>query len=130
VSVEEIAEAQSILPVVSVQNRCNPADVRAFREGVVARCEQEGLAFLPWSPVGGSYGKGQVGGHPALGAVARRHGVTPFQVALAWLIRQSPAMIPIPGASRAESAVSSARAADLELSDQEVAELDQEFRPA
>ncbi|MFZ5477767.1 MAG: aldo/keto reductase [Myxococcota bacterium] len=127
VSVDEIREAEAIVPIVSVQNRCNPHDRRAWEGGVVQWCAERGLAFLPYSPVGGGRGKAAVGGDPALARVGARHGATPYQVALAWLLAKAPVIIPIPGASRVQSAVDSARAADLRLSDADLAELDRHF---
>lgn len=124
VTAAQIDEARAIVPIVSVQNRCNPFDLRAFEDGVIAKCEAEGLAFLPWSPVGGGRGKGQVGDDPVLTDVGARHGKTSYQTALAWLRAKSPVIFPIPGASRVESAVSSAAAADLELTADEVAQID------
>jgi aryl-alcohol dehydrogenase-like predicted oxidoreductase len=128
VSAAQIDEARAIVPVVSVQNRCNPFDLHAFSDGVIAKCEAEGLAFLPWSPVGGGRGKGQVAGDPVLAEVGQRHGASPFQVALAWLLLKSGAMFPIPGASRVESARSSAGAAELMLSPEDVGQIDAHVR--
>lgn len=127
VSVAHIEEARRIVPIVSVQNRCNAFDRRAWAEGVIACCEANDIAFLPWSPVGGSSGKGQTGTDPTLSRVGKRHGASPYQVALAWLLAKTPVMIPIPGASRVESAESSARAADLRLEPEDLAELDRAF---
>lgn len=124
VSVDQIREARGIVPIVSVQNRCSPFDLTAFRDGVVAECERESLAFLPWGPMGGARGTQNVKDDPVLNAVGKRHGSTPFQVTLAWLRAKSPAMMPIPGARRVESARSSAAAADLHLTDDDVAEID------
>lgn len=123
VTVVEIDEAAQIVPIASVQNRCNPHDLRAFTQGVVARCERDGLAFLPYGPVGGGNGKTRVGRDPHLGRVAERHGASPFEVALAWLLASSPSMVPIPGASRVDSATSSARAAALVLTEEDRAAL-------
>lgn len=123
VSVDQIRAARAIVPIVSVQNRCNPFDLRAFSEGVVAECEKHDMAFLPWSPVGGVRQRGQVKDDSVLRAVADRRNSTPQQVALAWLRAKSPAMIPIPGATRITSAVSSAGAADLLLTGDDVAEI-------
>ena len=120
VSVDEIREAAAIVPIVSVQNRCNPHDLRAFSEGVVAECERQGLAFLPYSPVGGSRGKESVAGDTLLRQLAEARKVSPYEVALAWLLTTSPAMIPIPGASRVASATSSARAMALQLDAREL----------
>jgi aryl-alcohol dehydrogenase-like predicted oxidoreductase len=127
VSVAEIDAALGIVPIVSVQNRCNPFDRSAWEDGVIQHCAREGIAFLPYSPVGGGGGKRQVAADPVLRAVGARHGVSPFQVALAWLLAKSPVMIPIPGASKAENAVDSAAAMRLTLSDADLAELDRAF---
>jgi aryl-alcohol dehydrogenase-like predicted oxidoreductase len=127
VTVAQIDEARGIVPIVSVQNRCSPFDRAAWTTGVIAHCERHGLAFLPWSPVGGGHGKVRVKDEPTLVAVGRRHGVSPFEAALAWLLAKSPAMIPIPGASREESARSSAHAASVALTADDLADLDRAF---
>jgi len=127
VSIDELTTAQTLVPIVSVQNRCNPHDTRAWSGGVLARCEADGVVYLPYSPVGGGRGLRRVGSDAALNAVGARHGASPYEVALAWLLASSPAMIPIPGASKVSSATSSARAADLTLSDLDMTELDGAF---
>ena len=124
VSRAELDEANDIVPIVSVQNRCNPFDLRSFESGVVARCEELGLAFLPYSPVGGGSGKGRVADDPTLIDVGRAHDASPFEVALAWLLTTSETMFPIPGASKIGSAESSARAASLELTEADIRRLD------
>src|SRR5687768_16596056 len=73
VSVAEIDRARKVVDVVSVQNRCNPFDRRAFKEGVVAHCEKHGIAFLAYSPVGGSRGKAEVKEDPFLTEIVLRH---------------------------------------------------------
>ncbi|MDP6935041.1 MAG: aldo/keto reductase, partial [Myxococcota bacterium] len=125
--VEEIRTAQAIVPVVSVQNRCNPLDRRAYFDGVIELCEEQGLAFLPYSPVGGGRDKGSVGTHPVLNEVGTACGATAYEVALAWLLATSPVMLPIPGASRQTSARSSARAGSLELAPEHLGRLAQVF---
>ena len=127
VSVEQIEEARDLVPVVSVQNRCNVLDRSAWEEGVVRHCEVEGLAFLPYSPVGGGSGERlKIGRQPVLQAIARRHGATPYEVALAWLLAHSPVAIPIPGASKVSSALSSVRAASLALTAAEVRQIEEQ----
>ncbi|MGB0590592.1 MAG: aldo/keto reductase [Myxococcota bacterium] len=126
VTVEQITIAQSILPIVSVQNRCNPHDTSAWDDGVISRCEADGMAFFPYSPVGG-FGKEDIGGDATLREVGARHGVSPYEVALAWLLASSPAMLPIPGASKVSSAESSARAASLSLTALDMSTLDGQF---
>jgi len=120
---EQIREAASITQLAAVQNELSPR----FRssEPEVALCDELGVAFLPWSPLGGMGDAAELGSkHAAFGEVARERGVSPQQVCLAWLLAKSPVVIPIPGASRPESASDSAAAADLQLSDDELARLD------
>jgi aryl-alcohol dehydrogenase-like predicted oxidoreductase len=120
-TVDQIRQAQEILGgrLVSVQNQFSPR----FRssEGELRLCDELGLAFLPWSPLGGSSNAGQLGSrHAAFAEVAERHGVSPQQVTLAWMLALSPVVIPIPGSTRPETIRDSAAAADLVLSAQEV----------
>ncbi|MBP2584822.1 aryl-alcohol dehydrogenase-like predicted oxidoreductase [Streptomyces sp. PvR006] len=132
VDTEQILLAREILGdrLVSVQNRYSPA-VRTS-EAELRLCAELGLAFLPWSPLGGisrSSLDGPSGQRedPEFGAfhrVARARGVSPQRVALAWLLARSETVLPIPGASRPESARDSAAAGTLALTAQEVAELD------
>lgn len=126
VDVDEIERARAIVEIASVQNRCNVLDRSSFSGGVVAHCERHGIAFLPYSPVGGHGldGRRQIATHPVLVRVAERHGATPPQVAIAWLLHRSPVMIPIPGASRVESVVSSVAAARLRLDPEDIAAID------
>ncbi|MCD6184422.1 MAG: aldo/keto reductase [Deltaproteobacteria bacterium] len=127
VSVADIKLASSIVPIVSVQNRCNPFDREAWQQGVISHCEQNGIAFIAYSPVGGGNGKVRSEQHPALCQIGKRYDVTPFQIALAWLLRKSSNLIAIPGANRMKSAVDSAAAMDIILTDQDMAELDHAF---
>jgi aryl-alcohol dehydrogenase-like predicted oxidoreductase len=127
VSVAEIEVARAIVPIVSVQNRCNPFDLSSFSDGVVGACEAAGIAFLPYSPVGGGRGKDRVRDDATLQGIARKHRVTPFQVTLAWLLACSPVMVPIPGASRLQSARDSAKAMDLVLDADDMALLRRAF---
>jgi len=109
--------------LVSVQNQFSPA-FRSSRPEIDV-CEELGLAFLPWSPLGGlSDAKELSEKHPAFARVAQARGVSAQQVALAWELAQSPVVIPIPGAKRPESVRDSAAAADLELTAEELAGLD------
>ena len=122
---EQIRLAHSVLgdALVSVQNQFSPA----FRSSApeIEVCAELGLAFLPWSPLGGlNSAKGLGDEHPAFAEIASERGVSPQQVALAWEIAQDPCVIPIPGAKRPSSVTDSAAAADLELSAEELARLD------
>jgi pyridoxine 4-dehydrogenase len=116
VSVDEIKAAQDAgLPVVSVQNRYNLADRAA--EDVLDFCEANGIAFIPWAPIA-SGSLAQPGG--ALDKVAHEHpGVTTSQLALAWLLRRSPVMVPIPGTGSVAHLEENLAAADVQLTDEQ-----------
>ena len=121
----QIRQAHAVLgdALVSVQNQFSPA-FRSSRPEIDV-CEELGLAFLPWSPLGGlSNAKELAERHPAFKAVADEHAVSAQQVALAWELAQSRVVIPIPGAKRPQSIIDSAAAAELSLSDEELARLD------
>ena len=121
---DQIRAAHLVLgsSLVSVQNQFSPA-FRSSRPEIDV-CEELGLAFLPWSPLGGlGNAKELADKHPAFAEVAAGRGVSPQQVALAWELAQSPVVIPIPGAKRPQSVTDSAAAADLELTDEELARL-------
>ncbi|THA25852.1 aldo/keto reductase [Streptomyces sp. RKND-216] len=109
--------------LVSVQNQFSP-DFRSS-EPELRLCDELGLAFLPWSPLGGMSRAGDLGSaHTAFARVAEEHGVSPQRVCLAWMLAKSPYVVPIPGASRPETVRDSAAAADLVLADEEIAALD------
>lgn len=127
VSVPQIKLAQTIVPIVSVQNRCNVYDRRPWQDGVLAYCEKQGIAFLPYSPVGGRRDRQRLADDKRLQLVARRHGVSVQRVAIAWLLYQSAVTIPIPGASKPEHATDSARAASLQLRMADLEELARAF---
>ena len=118
VSVADVAHARTIVDVVSVQNRYNLAERSA--EDVVDYCEREGIGFLPWYPL--LTGKLAEPGGP-VAAVAARLDATPAQVALAWLLARSPAMLPIPGTSSVRHLEENVGAAGVRLSAEEVAEI-------
>jgi aryl-alcohol dehydrogenase-like predicted oxidoreductase len=121
-NVEQIDLACSIVDVVSVQNQLSLEYRSPIGKGEVEECERRGIAFLPWSPLGGIPKAADAPGqHEAVTAAAREHDVSPQQVALAWLLSLSPCVIPIPGTTRPESILDSVAAAELELSDDELA---------
>jgi pyridoxine 4-dehydrogenase len=123
VTPEQIADAQQIVPIVSVQNRYSLADRR--HEQTLAWCEQRGIAFLPWYPI--AAGKMLKPDHPAAQALTRiaaRHNATPAQLALAWLLQRSPVMLPIPGTSKVAHLEENIAAASLELRADEMAEVE------
>src|SRR5881397_1890256 len=111
---EEIARARKIVPIVSVQNRYNIEDRKS--ENVLTYCEKENLGFLPWFPIGG--GSGLKPENP-LNLAAKAHGVSVYQVALAWLLARSPVMLPIPGTSSLAHLEDNVAAAKLKLTPEE-----------
>ncbi len=118
---DQIEEARSIVEIVSVQNQLSLEYTAPVELGEVALCERYGLAFLPWSPLGGiSSASDAAGAHDPVSDAAEAHGVSPQRVALAWLLALSPVMIPIPGATRPETITDSLQAAELELSRDEL----------
>jgi aryl-alcohol dehydrogenase-like predicted oxidoreductase len=120
-NVEQIELTCSMVDLVAVQNQLSLEYTDPIGKGEVALCEERGIAFLPWSPLGGiSNASEAAGSHGAVREAAEAHGVSPQQVALAWLLALSPSVIPIPGASRPESIEDSVRAVELELSPEEL----------
>ncbi|WP_300961776.1 aldo/keto reductase [Nocardioides abyssi] len=127
---DQIRAAHAVLggALVSVQNQFSPA-FRSSRPEIDV-CEELGLAFLPWSPLGGlGDAKSLAEKHPAFAEIAEARGVSAQQVALAWELAQSPVVIPIPGAKRPQSITDSAAAADLELTAEELVRLDADEAP-
>jgi pyridoxine 4-dehydrogenase len=121
VSVEQIEAAAKVFPVATVQNRYNFADRGS--EDVLKYCEAHGIGFIPWSPL--AAGELTREGTAALDAVAKAHGATPSQVAVAWLLRRSPVIIPIPGTSKVAHLEENVKARDIELTPDEFDRLDQ-----
>src|SRR5580658_615046 len=116
VTQEHIDRARKVVPIVSVQNRYSFAD-REW-DYVVDYCERNGIAFIPWFPLGAGKVAGEV-----LGRIAEAHRASPTQVALAWLLRRSPIMLPIPGTSSIEHLEQNVAAASLRLTEEEYEEL-------
>ncbi|HTB94961.1 MAG TPA: aldo/keto reductase [Candidatus Sulfotelmatobacter sp.] len=112
VTQEHIERARKIVPIVSVQNRYGFAD-REW-DYVVDYCERNGIAFIPWFPLGAGKVAGQV-----LDRIAAAHHVGPIQIALAWLLRRSPIMLPIPGTSSIEHLEQNVAAGSLQLTDED-----------
>jgi pyridoxine 4-dehydrogenase len=113
-SVLELKSAQKIAPIVSVQNMYNMSDRKS--DPVVDRCAAEGLGFLPWFPLAvGNLARGT----SRIEAIAKRHHATPSQIALAWLLKRSPVMLPIPGTSSVAHLEENVAAAKVQLSDEE-----------
>ena len=119
VSVDDIKEAREYFEVATVQNMYNLANRKS--EDVLEYCEEEGIGFIPWFPL--AAGKlAEPGG--AVAEIAASHDATTGQVALAWLLRRSPVMLPIPGTGSVQHLEENVGAAELELTDDEIAEID------
>ncbi len=111
VDVEQIERARAVVPIAAVQNHYNLAERR--HEDVVDHCAGEGIVFVPYFPLRDD------GGRP-VAEIAQGHGVTPKQIALAWLLRRSPTMLPIPGSLSIDHVRENLAALDLELSDEDL----------
>lgn len=120
VTPEQLAEARQIAEIVTVQSRYNVIDRSS--QAVLEVCERDGLGFIPWAPVAQG-GLGEAG--EALAEIARAHGCSVEQVAIAWLLRVSPVMLPIPGTSQRKHLEENLAAAEVHLSADEVARLSQ-----
>jgi len=118
---EHVERARTIVPIASVQNRYSFAD-REW-ENVLDYCQEHGIGFIPWFPLGAGKLAGEV-----LSRVARAHQTSPLQVGLAWLLRRSPVMLPIPGTSSVKHVEENIAAAGLELTKVEFADLDRAGR--
>lgn len=124
VTVAELDQARQIVDVASVQNRYNLLDRE--HEPVLAACEHAGIAFLPWRPVAA----GTAGAAAGIAAVASEVGATATQVALAWLLSRSPAMLPIPGTARVDHLTENLAAEEIDLTLAQYATLDRLHEPA
>jgi pyridoxine 4-dehydrogenase len=113
VSVEQLERARAVAEVVSVQNRYSLGGRES--EQVLELCERDGIAFLPWSPLGA----GSLPSAPEVEAAAAAHGATAAQVAIAWLLQRSPVMLPIPGTSSVAHLEENVAAASLRVTEQE-----------
>ena len=123
----QIKQANEILGgrLVSVQNQFSPR--YRSSEPELRLCEEMGIAFLPWSPFGGITRAGDLGASfEIFTEIGKEHGVSPYQVCLAWMLAKSPSVIPIPGSSRPETIRDSAQAVELTLADEELAKLNKE----
>lgn len=118
VSVEEIKAAQKFFPVATVQNLYNVANRKS--EDVLAYCEANGIGFIPWFPLAG----GDLIKSTAYQAICTKYGASPGQIALAWALKRSPVMLPIPGTGKVKHLEENTAAAAIELSDEDFATLD------
>jgi pyridoxine 4-dehydrogenase len=110
-SIEQIETARDVCEIATVQNQYNVGDRES--EEVLEYCEENGIGFIPWAPLG----SGELDG---LDEVADNHDATEYQVGLAWLLQHSPVMLPIPGTGSVEHVEENIAASDIELTDDEI----------
>jgi aryl-alcohol dehydrogenase-like predicted oxidoreductase len=121
VSVEDIEAASEVFKVATVQNRYNLVDRGS--EDVLDYCERYGIGFIPWFPLAA----GELAQNGSLlDSIAKAHRAAPSQIALAWVLKRSPVMLPIPGTSKVAHLEENVAAVDIQLSDEEFAALDRE----
>ncbi len=125
-SVGHLDKAREIVEITSVQNQYSLWHRSPERDGTLQYCEQHGLTFLPWRPLGGKDRAKRMASYAALNAVAGAHHLSPQCIALAWLRHKSPTILPIPGASRSETIEDSVRAAGVDLTDDEADRIEKE----
>lgn len=113
VDADQLAQARKIVPIVTVQNRYNLADHES--EQMVDICEREGIGFIPWAPLGGN----SLTSSEALNQIAKRHNATPHQIVIAWLLKRSKVMLPIPGTASLKHLEENVASATIQLSDEE-----------
>ena len=126
VTVGQIESARQIAEIASVQVSMSPLDDENLRNGVAGHCRDHGIGLIAYRPLGGER-VSRLAKDPVLADVAMRHGVTPAEVALAWLMDLSPLVAPIPGATRVETGRSIARVLSVRLTDADRRELDDRF---
>ena len=127
-SVAQLDEAQVVTEVASTQNQYSLAHRQPEQDGTLAATRSRRLAFIPWSPLGGTGAtpaRDLGRRHPTVAGLAEQFGVSPQQLAVAWLLNKGPQVIVIVGASRTASIEDSARAADLELDADHIAQIDE-----
>lgn len=123
VTVAQLEEAEAIVEIAAIQNELSLSYPDPIAKGEVAACEERGIPFLAWSPLGGASGAKDAGGR-AVRRIADEHGVSPQRVALAWLLSLSPSVVPIPGSRRPETILDSVAAVELELGADELAAIE------
>jgi aryl-alcohol dehydrogenase-like predicted oxidoreductase len=124
VDARQLDQALRLTPIAAVQNRCNVLDRRDFDNGLVDRCRELGIAYVPYSSVGGHSGHRRLAQHTLLAQLAAKHSTSIYVIALAWLLAKGAHVLPIPGATKVASVESSLSARDVQLDSQDLAALD------
>ena len=115
VGIDQIEHAQRIVRVESVQNRCNPWARDDVDSGLIHRCAEMGVTYIPWHPVGGEEGHRACASNPVLLELAHEYGASPYQLLLGWLLSLGEMVVPIPGATRVASILDSLGASRLSI---------------
>ena len=110
--------------IASVQNRCNPFFKRDFANGLIRMCRSKGVAYIPYSPVGGHHGHMRLPANPLFRRFSEKYDASPYCVALAWLLQKGGHIISIPGASKVSSVRDAPRALDVKLERDDIAQID------
>lgn len=126
VNTDEIRAALKLTPILSVQNKCNILQRKAFDNDVVGLCARENITFIAHSPMGGHFNHRKLAEHKTLKRIAGKYNTSTYQVALAWLLSQGDHILPIPGASKPASIKSNMQSLNIEISKEDLATLDQE----
>jgi aryl-alcohol dehydrogenase-like predicted oxidoreductase len=129
VEMPHLRSALEIASVAAVQNCTSVVDRGYFTTGVVAACEELGIAYIAHSPLGGANSHARIGAHPVLQSIAQKRSLNPYQIALAWLLAQSPNIFPIPGSRNPKHVREFVAAADVTLEDGDRIGLGQAFPP-
>lgn len=124
VNVEQIRLALSITQIMSVQNRCSLFDKRSFTNGVIDFCEKNNITFIAHSPVGGHFQHKQLTDNALLKQLAEKHNASAYQIVIAWLLRKSTSILPIPGASKVSSITDSLQTINIDLNKKDMQCLD------
>jgi aryl-alcohol dehydrogenase-like predicted oxidoreductase len=120
VDAAELDAGLAMTPIAAVQNRCNVFERDDFDNGLVEHCRRAGVAYVPYSSVGGHFGHRRIARDTRLARVAAKHGVTPYVIAVAWLLAKGAHVLPIPGASKVASVESSLSAVGVTLDNEDL----------
>jgi len=124
VSANELNQAQNIVRIESVQNRCNPTHTIDFENGLVELCKEQEVTYIPYSPMGGGFGHKDLYHNETLKNLAQKYKASRYCIILAWLLAKGDHVLPIPGASRIESATDSPRAQNIHLDIEDIEKID------
>lgn len=125
VSSEQLLQAQKIVRIETVQNRCHPLYKNDFENGLIDLCKKFEMTYIPYSPVGGHFGHLKLINHPLLQDLAKKYRTSPYCIILGWHLFKGDHILPIPGAKKVLSAKDSPKAIDLHIDPQDVKQIDQ-----